>query len=373
MSAGSHVWKLGGGVQILPTYMVNPGNPIGTWTFRTDQYLQPGRPGVQLQPLQPDSSSRPRCRRSIRENLSHTFEAYVQDEWRPPSNLTLNLGLRYDLQTKIWNEDFDQSRYPRPLPLVDFASRGDDNNVAPRAGVAWDLRGDGRSVVRGGYGLVYGNVQNSLLDGEINAFQQYTVTIRNPSYPDPYQGRDPLSFVSTAPPNITDRRQRSAQRRVAHRQRRLVAGAGRARSALHVDGIYTRIDDFPDRVNINTPGSGDGPAAAARLGPHRAAAAVVGTTTTRRCWCGSRSASRTATSTPSRTRWRSRTTLDRNERQRLRQHHRRLQPGSIRDRPTPIGATALAASGAVLLPLDITLGRRLDAALVAAVQRAGGP
>ena len=115
----------------------------------------------------------------------------------------LNLGARYDLQTKIFNEDFTQARYPKPLPYVDFAARGDHNNLAPRLGAAWDLRDDGRSVLRGGYGIIYVNLQNSLLDGEITAFQQYNVTIRNPSYPDPYQGKDPLSFVSTAPPNIT--------------------------------------------------------------------------------------------------------------------------------------------------------------------------
>ncbi len=129
------------------------------------------------------------------ENLSHTYEAYVQDEWRVSPTITVNLGVRYDLQTKIWNEDFEQSRYPRPLPYVDFAARGDFNNIAPRAGVAWDAHNNGRTVVRAGYGLVYGNMQNSLGDGEINAFQQYTVNIRNPSYPDPYGGRDPLSFV----------------------------------------------------------------------------------------------------------------------------------------------------------------------------------
>ncbi len=107
-------------------------------------------------------------------------------------------------------------------------------------------------MLRGGYGIIYVNLQNSLLDGEITAFQQYSVTIRNPSYPDPYQGKDPLSFVSTAPPNITiganDLRNALAQTASVGFSQQLGGNFG-----LHLDGVYSRIDDYPNRVNINTP------------------------------------------------------------------------------------------------------------------------
>jgi outer membrane receptor for ferrienterochelin and colicin len=132
-----------------------------------------------------------------------TYAAYVTDEWKPVSDLTLNLGLRYDVQTGIWNEWRTQSEYPRPLPYVDFASRGDKNNVAPRLGLAWDVGKNGKSVVRLGYGLVYTNITNLIPRVEGSALKQNTINISNPSYPEPYQGRDPANFVSTAPPNIT--------------------------------------------------------------------------------------------------------------------------------------------------------------------------
>jgi outer membrane receptor protein involved in Fe transport len=252
ISTGAHSWKVGAGAQVLPTYQTSPGNPNGTWTFSTDQYFNPTDPSFNFGSLKNPTQFTASFPTIYPQNLSHTYEAYVQDEWRPWSRLTLNLGARYDRQTKIFNEDFTQARYPKPLPYVDFGSRGDANNLAPRLGVAWDLKNDGRSVVRAGYGIIYVNLQNSLLDGEITAFQQYSVTIKNPSYPDPYNGKDPAPFVSTAPPNITiganDLRNPPAQTASVGFSQQLGHDFG-----LHLDGVYSRIDDYPNRVNINTP------------------------------------------------------------------------------------------------------------------------
>lgn len=61
------------------------------------------------------------------------IDAFIQDDWRVSSRLTLNLGLRYDYQS-----------------IID-----DYNNFGPRAGFAFDLTGDGNTVVRGGAGFYY--------------------------------------------------------------------------------------------------------------------------------------------------------------------------------------------------------------------------
>ena len=78
----------------------------------------------------------------------YTLEAYAQDKWAVNDRLTLSLGARYDLEVfpldNPNNPFFDGLDRPYPIDM---------NNIAPRTSFAYDLGGDGRSVVRGGYGL----------------------------------------------------------------------------------------------------------------------------------------------------------------------------------------------------------------------------
>ena len=85
---------------------------------------------------------------------------FGQDDVRM-GRVTLNLGLRYDFDTNLRSNDFIASLIANPqfagLSNLVKADRGNDlNNIQPRAGFAWDARGDGRTVLRGGYGLYSG-------------------------------------------------------------------------------------------------------------------------------------------------------------------------------------------------------------------------
>lgn len=83
------------------------------------------------------------------------FNFFIQDDWRVTPRLTLNLGLRYEYQR---NPD---AVAPNPA-LPQTANKVDDkNNFGPRVGFAFDMTGDGKTSLRGGWGLYYGRVINS--------------------------------------------------------------------------------------------------------------------------------------------------------------------------------------------------------------------
>ncbi|OFW00064.1 MAG: hypothetical protein A3F68_05095 [Acidobacteria bacterium RIFCSPLOWO2_12_FULL_54_10] len=90
-----------------------------------------------------------------------TFGFYLQDDIRVKSNFTLNLGLRYEFHT------VNPEQRGRAAALVDAKNDAKTTlgvpphtnpslkNFSPRFGFAWDVRGDGKTAVRGGFGLLY--------------------------------------------------------------------------------------------------------------------------------------------------------------------------------------------------------------------------
>ena len=87
---------------------------------------------------------------------------FVQDDFQATNRLVLNLGLRYELNTVLSSPNHSLTNFSLErgafTPGVDTDTglyRGDHNNFAPRVGFAWSVTSDGRTVVRGGYGVFY--------------------------------------------------------------------------------------------------------------------------------------------------------------------------------------------------------------------------
>jgi hypothetical protein len=90
----------------------------------------------------------------------YNFGFYVQDDFKMSPRLTLNLGLRYDAYNYLGPDALLQNnRVVQVLQAIGSPYGGipkvDKNNWGPRAGIAWDLHGTGRDVVRASYGLYY--------------------------------------------------------------------------------------------------------------------------------------------------------------------------------------------------------------------------
>jgi len=108
---------------------------------------------------------------------------YFQDDYHPTNRLTLNLGLRWELQAGPYSNDFQT-----PV-LADLGTLGydntrslDKNNFGPRIGFAWDVKGDARTVVRGGYGVYFDEIFQN-----ITLYERWTDV------------RTPLNFISFSP------------------------------------------------------------------------------------------------------------------------------------------------------------------------------
>jgi hypothetical protein len=162
-TAGRHTVKFGFDTDFLPLradFSVNFGGlydfgsiPVGS--------LSDGSTFPNLNPVQAYGAGIPQ---DMVQGVGYAHDAFtnlpvgvfLQDSWRVTNRLTLNYGVRYDVEfsptfaaaTPLAASAQDSFGITQGIPR-------DFNNVAPRIGFAWDPMGDGKTAVRGSYGIFY--------------------------------------------------------------------------------------------------------------------------------------------------------------------------------------------------------------------------
>jgi hypothetical protein len=185
---GRHLLKFGGLAERYLQDMVNPTFSLGTYTFASLRTFLENR-AASFIGLTPQGQFDRYWRFWL-------LGGYVQDDIPLTSGLTINAGLRYEVMTMPRDINGRDSALvhlsDRTLLEGQLYERPDKNNVSPRVGFAWDVVGDGRTSVRGGYGMYFNT----------NSSQNLIVTVTNPPatprmvYPNPTFPNPPFERAS---------------------------------------------------------------------------------------------------------------------------------------------------------------------------------
>jgi hypothetical protein len=162
------------------------------------------------------------------KNRYWVLNGYAQDSFRVNGRLTLSYGVRYE-PSRVWHELYSQNqafraeniasgvrstRFPTAPAGLLFSgdagiptdgTSGDYTDIAPRAGFAWDVRGNGKTSVRAGFGLFYDSRVPAFTNNRMLGAAPFsaTVSLTTPTghFSNPYLGVTnpfPASFPPTA-------------------------------------------------------------------------------------------------------------------------------------------------------------------------------
>ena len=194
---GAHSIRAGVSLERVDDNETGLGTLGGTYTFPNLVGLLTAAPSQVSIPLQGETNGT----RGLR---TWFFAPYVQDEWKVNRRLTLNLGLRYEwgsnprevnnllTNVNLLNGTVTGTGYVSTPNLYNHNIT--NRNFAPRAGFAYDLFGDHKTSIRGGFGIFYQLLQaKDIIQAIWGSPPFVTGTANNPSFPNPFAGTGPAA------------------------------------------------------------------------------------------------------------------------------------------------------------------------------------
>ena len=183
-TAGKHAIKFGGELHHNVVTNAAFGNARGTIKFLGGTYTNPAIPGSATTTLEDFFAGAPTVASvEVGNPTLHlhnwAYSLFAQDDWRVGRNFTVNAGLRYEYSSVLQEDhnllgNFDPvlglrqvNVGPHPLSTV---YNPDHSNIGPRVGFAWDIFGQGQTVLRAGGGLTYETVNWQSFIAFNNAF-----------------------------------------------------------------------------------------------------------------------------------------------------------------------------------------------------------
>lgn len=177
-TAGKHSLKFGGELHYNKVTNAAYGNARGSITFLGGVAITTGAGSTPLEDFlagQPFKSSVEVGNPTLHLH-NWAYSGFFQDDFRATKNLTLNFGVRYEFSSVPAEANNLLGNFDPNLGMVQVGHgisslyNPDHKNFGPRAGFAWDILGNGRTVLRGGGGLIYETVNWQSFVAFNNAF-----------------------------------------------------------------------------------------------------------------------------------------------------------------------------------------------------------